>query len=95
MNDNPLDNSALGHVRTGVIAQQVRDGEPPETGQTFDRLRTTGYSESNALRMIGAVLLTEIDHMMREQRVFDPDHFRALLHGLEATHCPIVDNVST
>jgi hypothetical protein len=79
----------------GVIEQQLRDGDPPETRQTFDRLLKAGYPERTAVRMIGDTLIKEIDHMMRERRAFDRHHFQALLQELEETNCPIVGKVST
>jgi hypothetical protein len=95
MNDHSLGNPSLTRAMTGVIEQQLRDGNPPETRQTFDRLRDAGYPQRTAVGMIGEVLINEIDHMMPEKRAFDRDRFQTLLQRLEEKNCPIVDKVST
>ncbi len=96
MNDpyNP-DTRSVERVITGIIERQLRDGEPPETRQTYERLRNEGYPERTALRMIGAALVDEINHMMGARRTFDREHFRSLLERVEETYSPIVDKVST
>jgi hypothetical protein len=62
-----------------VIERQLRDGDPPETHKTLDRLLAAGYSRERAMELMGAALLEEIWWMMSEQRDFDRDHFRSLL----------------
>ena len=36
-----------------VIETQIRDRTPPETKDTYDRLRAEGYSEEEAMKLIG------------------------------------------
>ncbi len=96
MNDRPtFDPPSLQRVMVGLVEQQLRDDDPPETRQTFDRLRTPGYPEQTAVRMIAIVLLDEIEDMMREQRAFDREHFRVLLRQMEEANHLILDKVST
>ncbi len=43
-----------------VVDNQLRDGEPPETRQTLERLLAEGHSLSEARRLIAAVVASEI-----------------------------------
>ncbi len=63
----------------GVVEQQLRDHYPPETEATLDRLLKAGYRRPAAVAMIGSALMTEVRHMLREQRGFDRTHYTALL----------------
>jgi hypothetical protein len=42
-----------------VVENQLRDGNPPETKQTFDRLLAEGHDEAEARRLIGCVVVAE------------------------------------
>jgi hypothetical protein len=57
-----------------VLEGQIREGNPPETKETFDRLRSTGIPEDNVWKMLGAVLLTELN-AARESKVFDNERY--------------------
>jgi hypothetical protein len=46
-----------------IIENQKRDGDPPEAGQTYDRLIRDGHSHNEAMRMIGCVLSNEMFHI--------------------------------
>ncbi|HEX9056624.1 MAG TPA: hypothetical protein VF818_03750 [Ktedonobacterales bacterium] len=65
-----------------VVEQQLRDHNPPETGETFDRLIKAGYRRPTAIAMIGSALMTEVQHMLRENRSFDRQHFGSLLNEM-------------
>jgi hypothetical protein len=39
-----------------IIENQLRDNNPPETKQTFNRLLKEGFDKSEALQMLGHVL---------------------------------------
>ena len=43
-----------------VVETQLRDDDPPETRETFDRLVGEGHTEAEAKRLIAAVVLAEI-----------------------------------
>jgi hypothetical protein len=43
-----------------VVENQIREGDPPETRQTFERLLATGYSRKQATKMIGSAVVEEI-----------------------------------
>ena len=70
-----------------VIRNQVRDEDPPETKETFDRLRREGHAAQEAYRLIGYVLAVEISEMLKQERVFDRDLFVKRLKGLPELPC--------
>jgi hypothetical protein len=58
-----------------VVENQLRENNPQETKETFDRLVAKGYSESQAKEMIGTVVVEEIWGTMKQNRMFDKDKF--------------------
>ena len=65
-----------------VIKNQIRQNEPPETRETFDRLLGEGYAKDEAHRLLGCVLTAEIYDMMKQQRVFDESLYVKRLRDL-------------
>ncbi len=45
-----------------VVDNQLRDGEPPETRQTLERLMAEDHSEAEARQLIAAVVSSAICH---------------------------------
>lgn len=43
-----------------VVENQLRNDDPPQTGQTFKRLIEAGHSEKEAKRLIACVVSAEI-----------------------------------
>jgi len=63
-----------------IIENQIRDGTPPETKRTLERLMAAGHSKEEAMKLIGCVVVSEISDVVKEGRVFDEAAFvRALL----------------
>lgn len=65
-----------------VVANQLRDNNPPETKQTYDRLRAAGYSDEDARILIGQVVTCEIFDVMKKGETFDHKRFIARLAKL-------------
>ncbi len=65
-----------------VLENQMRDGTPPETRQTFDRLIAEGHSRDETMDLLASVLLFEMDQMVRAGEVFNQTRFAAALNGL-------------
>lgn len=65
-----------------IIDNQLRDGTPPETRETFDRLRTQGYSQEETLKLIGCVVVSEIFDVLKEGRPYDNEAYVRALHAL-------------
>lgn len=58
-----------------VVENQVRDGDPPETRQTVDRLVREGYTSDEARRLISTAVSVEIFHILRDREPFNRVRF--------------------
>lgn len=65
-----------------VVENQLRDGDPPETRQTLQRLLAAGYSRKQATEMIGSAVVEEIWAVLHDHKPFDRGRFTALLEQL-------------
>ena len=65
-----------------VVDNQLRDGEPPETRQTLDRLMAEGHSEAEARRLIAAVVASEIFAVLKRKHPYDQAAYVAALQRL-------------
>ena len=65
-----------------MINNQIRDGTPPETKETYDRLLSEGYSEEDVMKLIGAVVSSEIFAVLKEGRTYDKESYVAALKAL-------------
>ena len=58
-----------------VVENQLRNNDPPQTGQTFKRLIEAGHSETEAKRLIGCVVSAEIFDVLKKNEPFNLDRF--------------------
>lgn len=65
-----------------VVEDQIREGDPPETRQMYERLVAAGYERKQAIAMIGSAAVEENSAMLHEQRPFDRARFTTLLEQL-------------
>ena len=65
-----------------VVENQIRDGDPIETRQTFERLLGLGLSEDAAHRLIAGVLAAETLEIVNHGRDFDAARYADRLHLL-------------
>lgn len=65
-----------------VVDNQLRQNNPPETKQTFERLRREGHSEKEAKELIAAVVTVETYHIMKEKEPFNLERFVKMLEAL-------------
>jgi hypothetical protein len=65
-----------------VLDTQLRDGDPPETRATLERLRSDGVEEDEARRLIGCVIAAEIFEVMKSNKPFDRERFVSRLETL-------------
>ena len=63
-----------------VVNNQLEANDPPCTKDTYEELLQAGYSQSEAKEKIGAVVLTEIYDIMKENQPFDEERYK---NGLE------------
>ena len=65
-----------------VINNQIRDGTPPETKATYDRLLAEEYPEEEVMKYIGSVVSSEIFSVVKEGRTYDEQRYVAVLRAL-------------
>ncbi len=65
-----------------VINNQIRDGTPPETKQTYDRLIADGHSEEETMKMIGCVVSSEIFDVLKHKQPYNQERYVAALRAL-------------
>lgn len=58
-----------------VVDNQIRNDDPPETRQTFNRLISQGISEEDAKIYIGQAVCVEIWDIMRNRKEFSKERF--------------------
>ena len=78
---NPIVQAAL----FDVLDNQLRDGEPPETRATLERLLGQGIVLEEARRLIAAVIVAEIFDVMKSNTPFDLERFVGRLATLPET----------
>ena len=71
MKHNPI----LKAVYLEAVDTQLRDNDPPETRQTFDRLRAEGITEKDAKLLIGSVIAAETYEIMKSGTPFNKERF--------------------
>lgn len=67
-----------------VVENQLRNNDPPQTGQTFKRLIEAGHSEKEAKRLIACVVSAEIFDVLKKNEPFKLDRFIKCLNKLPA-----------
>ncbi|MCA9079882.1 MAG: hypothetical protein KDA58_04955 [Planctomycetaceae bacterium] len=65
-----------------IIENQMCDGTPPETKQTYDRLIADGHSHDDSMKLIGCVVSSEIFDVLKENQPFNQERYVAALHAL-------------
>lgn len=77
-----MENQRLHNAIIEVVKTQLRDNNPPATRQTFQRLQDEGFSEAEAMKLIGYVVATEVFGVMKEGRRYDEENFIQALNAL-------------
>lgn len=75
-------NPALRATIMEVVDNQLRDNEPAETRQTYERLLGEGYSPEEARNLIGNIVVQEIYDVMKQGQPYDQARFVAKLLAL-------------
>jgi hypothetical protein len=65
-----------------IINNQIRDNNPPETKQTLERLISEGFSEKDAMDMIGCVVISEIFDVLKNKEEFNEHRYVSALNNL-------------
>ncbi|MDZ4717584.1 MAG: hypothetical protein SH847_03875 [Roseiflexaceae bacterium] len=75
-------NPRLTEAILEIVDTQLRDGTPPETMQTLDRLVMAGYTPEGARQLIANVVVAEIFEVMARGEPYKQERFIAALHRL-------------
>ncbi len=78
----PETNPQLAKAILDIVDTQLRDGTPPETRQTFDRLVAAGYTPEGARQLLAHVVVREIFTVMARGERYDETRFVAALDRL-------------
>ena len=65
-----------------IIENQIRDNNPREVKQTFERLLSEGQTEEEAMKLIGCAVVVEISEIMKSQTPFNEARYVANLSKL-------------
>lgn len=79
----PLEDPRAVALRTTlleVVDNQLREENPPETKQTYERLLRDGYTDEAARKLIAAVVSREIFDILKHQQPFNHTRY---LHALK------------
>ena len=75
-------NPRLKKIILEVVDNQLQSHEIPEVKETFKRLISEGFSNQEAKKMIGAVLVAEIYYVLKNKRVFDEGKYISAIKRL-------------
>ncbi len=76
--DKKMLKAAIGEV----VENQLRDGNPPETRQTYARLLAAGYSDKEARQLIGYVVMSEIFEVLKNNEPYNQNRYVTALKRL-------------
>ena len=65
-----------------AVDNQLRDLNPPETKETYDRLVASGISDKEARRLIAVALSSEMFQMLKCKKEYNPARYIASLREL-------------
>ncbi len=66
----------------GVVDKQLREGNPPETHETYVRLLEAGYSDEDARMLIVQALLAEVYEVLKSKKPYNHERYVAALAKL-------------
>jgi len=76
------DQKALRGAIFEIIENQMRDGTPPQTKTTYDRLIAAGHSHFETMKLIGCAVTVEIFDVMKENKPYNEKRYVAALEAL-------------
>ncbi len=75
---NPL----LGEEMIEVVRNQIRQNDPPETKQTYDRLIKEGFPRDEVMRQLAVVVAAEIYDVTKDKEPFNQERYIKRLNNL-------------
>ena len=64
-------NQRLKKTLLEIVENQLRENDPPSTGETFRQLKDKGYSDREAKEKIASVVLGDIYDILSDGKKFD------------------------
>ena len=58
-----------------IIKNQIKDNNPPETNQTYQRLIGLGYNDFETKQLIGQCVAVEIFDVLKNKKPFDTKRY--------------------
>jgi len=65
-----------------IVDNQLREGNPPETTETFERLQAEGCTPAQAKEFIACAVTSEIFDVMKNNQPYDEARYIKALQGL-------------
>jgi len=65
-----------------TVNNQLRDSNPPEAKETYDRLVASGISDKEARRLIAIVLSNEMFEILKNKEPYNQQRYIAFLRKL-------------
>jgi hypothetical protein len=75
-------NSHVQELLLEAVENQLREGNPPETAETYTRLLAEGHPDREARLLIGTIILVEMNRMARANEFFNHERFVSALRRL-------------
>jgi hypothetical protein len=75
-------NPRLRQALLEVVENQLRDGTPPQTRETLDRLMAAGHTRERAVELIACVVSSEVFDVLRSGKPYDEGRYLAGLQAL-------------
>jgi hypothetical protein len=73
---------ALRGALLEIVENQLREGTPPETRATLERLQSEGFSRQRAVELIACVVSSEIFDVLKNKEVYQEARYVAGLRAL-------------
>lgn len=65
-----------------VVRNQIRQNDPPETKQTYDRLIKEGFPKDEVMRQLAVVVAAEIYDVTKNKEPFNQERYIKRLNNL-------------
>ena len=75
-------NPQLGEEMKKVVRNQIRQNDPPETKQTYDRLIKEGFPIDEVMRQLAVVVTAEIYDVTKNKEPFNQERYIKRLNNL-------------
>jgi hypothetical protein len=65
-----------------IVRNQIKENNPPETKQTYERLKGLGYSDTDSEMLIGQCVSIEVYNILKHKQPFDENRYIKNLNKL-------------